>query len=210
SIEIGNAAVATMLQYLAPVFIILYLAITRASSLLRKDFIAVVITVIGTFLLLTNGSFQQISVPFSAIVWGVLSGISLAFYTLYAGKLLNKWGSLNVIGWAMIIGGIGMSIIHPPWQFDASGWTVNTHFFLIFVILFGTMFAFWFYLESLKYLRPQETSLLGTVEPLAAIVTSVLWLHIPFGSFQLLGSGLILFMVLYLSVFKENEKVPKS
>lgn len=113
SIQLGNAAVATMLQYLAPVFIIIYLALSRASILKTKDFIAVTITFLGTFLLLTNGSFQQISVPFAAVIWGVLSGVSLAFYTLYAGKLLNKWGSLNVIGWAMIIGGIGMSIIHP-------------------------------------------------------------------------------------------------
>src|SRR5699024_9016535 len=203
SIEIGNAAVATMLQYLAPVFIILYLAITRASSLLRKDFIAVVITVIGTFLLLTNGSFQQISVPFTAIVWGVFSGISLAFYTLYAGKLLNKWGSLNVIGWAMIIGGSGMSLIHPPWKFTTDGWAIDTVLYLIFVILFGTMIAFWFYLESLKYLKPQETSLLGTIEPLAAIITSVAWLKIPFGPYQFIGSALILYMVLYLSMAKE-------
>lgn len=205
SIQLGNAAVATMLQYLAPVFIIIYLALSRASTLHRKDIIAVGITVIGTFLLLTNGSIQQISVPFLAVLWGVLSGISLAFYTLYAGKLLNRWGSLNIIGWAMIIGGIGMSIIHPPWKFDATGWTMDTVLFLIFVIIFGTMIAFWFYLESLKYLKPQETSLLGTIEPLAAIVTSVVWLKIPFGSYQLIGSALILFMVLYLSVFKEKE-----
>lgn len=206
SIQLGNAAVATMLQYLAPVFIIIYLAFSKASTLTRRDFIAVSITVIGTFLLLTNGSFQHMSVPSPAVVWGILSGISLAFYTLYAGKLLNKWGSLNVIGWAMIIGGIGMSIIHPPWKFNTTGWTMYTVLFLIFVIGFGTMLAFWFYLESLKYLKPQETSLLGTIEPLAAIITSVAWLKIPFGGCQKIGSALILCMVLYLSVFKEKEE----
>ncbi len=210
SIQLGNAAVATMLQYLAPAFIIIYLVLSKASILKRKDFIAVIITFVGTFLLLTNGSFQQISVPFSAVIWGILSGISLAFYTLYAGKLLNKWGSLNVIGWAMIIGGIGMSMIHPPWKFNTADWTIETVLFLIFVIIFGTMLAFWFYLESLKYLKPQETSLLGTMEPLAAIITSVAWLKIPFGGYQLLGSALVLFMVIYISVFKDKEELPKS
>lgn len=210
SIEIGNAAVATMLQYLAPVFIIIYLALSRASTLHRSDIIAVCITIVGTFLLLTNGSIQEVSVPFPAVMWGVLSGISLAFYTLYAGKLMNKWGSLNVIGWAMIIGGTGMSIIHAPWKFDTTGWTMGTILFLIFVIIFGTMIAFWFYLESLKYLKPQETSLLGTIEPLAAIITSVVWLKTPFGSYQFIGSALILFMVLYLSVCKENETPASS
>lgn len=207
SINLGNAAVSTLLQYLAPIYIILYLIITKVSKLQVRDMIAVILAITGTFLLLTNGSFTSLSVPFSSVIWGVLSGISLAFYTLYAGPLLLKWGSLNIIGWAMIVGGAGLGFVHPPWQVDMSSWTMDTVMFLLFVIIFGTMFGFWFYLESLKYLKPQETSLLGSVEPLAAIITTVLWLRIPFGIFQLVGTCLILIMVIYLSVFKDKNEI---
>ncbi|KMY50264.1 DMT family transporter [Peribacillus loiseleuriae] len=206
SIKLGNAAVATLLQYLAPVFIILYLVLAKVSKLKARDLIAVVLALSGTFLLLTNGSLVGLSVPISSVIWGILSGISLAFYTLYAGVLLKKWGSLNVIGWAMIIGGIGMSIIQPPWSIDSSTWSLETYFYIGFVIFFGTMIAFWFYIESLKYLKPQETTLLGSLEPLAAIITSVIWLHIPFGAYQFFGASLILFMVLYLSFFKDKSE----
>ena len=214
SISLGNAAVATLLQYLAPVFIILFLVLTRVNNLRKKDFIAVSLALSGTFLLLTDGSIGSLAVPFSAVVWGVLSGLALAFYTLYAGGLLKKWGSLNIVGWAMIIGGSSLGIFHPPWRVEMAAWTMETVFFLIFVIIFGTMLAFWFYLESLKYLLPQETSLLGSVEPLAAIVTAVLWLQIPYGAFQMVGTALILGMVVYLSLAKEkvtayvNKPVP--
>jgi drug/metabolite transporter (DMT)-like permease len=204
SISLGNAAVATLLQYLAPVFIILFLVLTRVNNLRKKDFIAVSLALSGTFLLLTDGSIGSLAVPFSAVVWGVLSGLALAFYTLYAGGLLKKWGSLNIVGWAMIIGGSSLGIFHPPWRVETAAWTMETVFFLIFVIIFGTMLAFWFYLESLKYLLPQETSLLGSVEPLAAIVTAVLWLQIPYGAFQMAGTALILGMVVYLSLAKEK------
>ncbi|GAA0492908.1 DMT family transporter [Salinibacillus aidingensis] len=207
SINDGNAAVATLLQYLAPVYIIIYLVITKANRLKKNDLIAVCLAIIGTFLLLTNGSFQELSVPLSAVIWGFLSGIALMFYTLYANQLLQKWGSLNVIGWAMIVGGAALGLFYPPWNIDMSGWTVETVFFLIFVILFGTMFSFWFYLESLKYLYPQETSLLGSVEPLAAIVTSVVWLHIPFGIYQVMGTALILVMVVVVSMPEKKRTV---
>ncbi|MFJ5624024.1 DMT family transporter [Peribacillus loiseleuriae] len=206
SIKLGNAAVATLLQYLAPVFIILYLVLAKVSKLKARDLFAVVLALSGTFLLLTNGSLAGLSVPASSVIWGILSGISLAFYTLYAGVLLKKWGSLNVIGWAMVIGGIGMSIIQPPWSIDSSKWSLEMYFYIGFVIFFGTMIAFWFYIESLKYLKPQETTLLGSLEPLAAIITSVLWLHIPFEGYQFLGASLILFMVLYLSFFKDKSE----
>lgn len=204
SISLGNAAVATMLQYLAPLFIMAYYLLIRQSSLTRHDGIAVTLTLIGTFLLLTNGSLSSFSVPTMAIVWGVLSGLSVAFYTLYAVPLLQQFHSLLVVGWAMLIGGATMSIFHQPWQINLSSWTFETIGYFTFIVIFGTMFAFWFYIESLNYLSPKETSLLGSLEPLAAVVTSVVWLHIDFGFYQLLGTLLILCMILYLTTFQKK------
>lgn len=206
SISLGNSAVATMLQYLAPLFIMAYYALTRQSKLTKHDGIAVTLTIIGTFLLLTNGSLSTFSVPTMAILWGILSGLSVAFYTLYAVPLLQQFHSLLVVGWAMLVGGTVMSIFHQPWQIDLSTWTFATTGYFIFIVVFGTMLAFWFYIESLHYLSPKETSLLGSLEPLAAVITSVLWLHIDFGLFQLLGTLLILCMILYLTTFQNEKK----
>lgn len=206
SISLGNSAVATMLQYLAPLFIMAYYALTRQSKLTKHDGIAVTLTIIGTFLLLTNGSLSTFSVPTMAILWGILSGLSVAFYTLYAVPLLQQFHSLLVVGWAMLVGGTVMSIFHQPWQIDLSTWTFATTSYFIFIVVFGTMLAFWFYIESLHYLSPKETSLLGSLEPLAAVITSVLWLHIDFGLFQLLGTLLILCMILYLTTFQNEKK----
>ncbi|MCY7705116.1 DMT family transporter, partial [Bacillus safensis] len=60
----------------------------------------------------------------------------------------------------------------------------EAYVYLLFVVIFGTMIAFWFYIESLQYLSPKESSLIGSVEPLAAVVTTVFWLKEPFGLFQ--------------------------
>lgn len=206
SIQMGNAAVATLLQYLAPIFIIFYLAVSRMTKLMPRDAMAAALALGGTFLLLTDGSAGSLSIPLPAIVWGVLSGIALAFYTIYAAHLLKKWGSMNVIGWSMVIGGLAMSFFHPPWRADAAGWTTDTWLYLLFVILFGTLFSFWFYVESLKSLQPQETSVLGSLEPLAAILSSVLWLRIPFGPRQAMGAALILAMILFLALYKEKKQ----
>lgn len=202
SIHLGNAAVATLLQYLSPIYIILFLILKRTSSLKGRDIIAVLLAFTGTLLLLTNGEFNRLSVPTTAVLWGMLSGVTLAFYTLYPKQLLQKWGSTTVVAWGMFIGGVILSIFHPPWQVHLSDWTLVTGFCLFFVVIFGTMLAFWFYLESLAYLKPQETSVLGTVEPLTAIIASVLWLQIPFGSYQMIGTCFILMMVFVLSLSK--------
>ena len=44
----------------------------------------------------------------------------------------------------------------------------------------GTAFAFYLFIDSLKYLSPKETTLLGTIEPVIAVVTSALWLGVTF------------------------------
>lgn len=205
SIEQGNAAVATLLQYLAPVMIIFYLLIRKQKRLVGKDIVTVSLSLIGCFFLLTNGSIAQLSVPVPAVVWGILSGAALAFYTLYAIPLLKVYDSLVIVGWAMFIGGVALSFVHPPWQMNFQSLPFEAYGYLIFVILFGTMIAFWFYIESLQALLPEESSLLGSIEPLAAVLTTVFWLNDSFGAFQWIGTACIIGMIIFLALSKGSS-----
>lgn len=210
SISLGNAAVATLLQYTAPVMIIIYLLIRKQTAFTRNDLMTVSLVLLGCFLLLTNGSFSQLSVPLPSVTWGILSGVALAFYTLYAVPLLAKYDSMVIVGWAMLIGGFALSFIHPPWQMNFASLSTEAYDYLIFVILFGTMFAFWFYIESLQYLSPKETSLLGSLEPLTAVLTTVIWLHEPFGTLQWLGTACIIGMIILVALGSSSKKNEKA
>lgn len=205
SIEHGNAAVATLLQYLSPVFIMLYLLVRRETAFSARDLVMITLALVGCFLLLTNGSFSTLSVSGAAIFCGILSGISAAFYTVYGAYLLKQFDSLVIVGWAMVIGGAGFSFIHPPWQIDTALLTGEALFYLAFVILFGTMIAFWFYIESMQSISPKEASLFGSLEPLLAVLTTVFWLHEPFGVYQWLGTMCIIVLILFLSLSKNKQ-----
>lgn len=205
SIEAGNAAVATLLQYLAPIYILIWLILKGHQKLQISDVIAILLTILGTLLLLTNGSFNGLSVPFISLIWGFISGISLAFYTLYARKLLDFYSSVTVVGWAMLIVGLCMNTFHPIWEVETHDWSVLTVIVLGFTVIFGTTLAFWMFIKSLEYLEAKETTLLGTVEPLTAVASSVIWLNLPFGSWQIVGMILILILVVYLSVAKKGR-----
>ncbi|WP_392390735.1 EamA family transporter [Staphylococcus haemolyticus] len=68
-------------------------------------------------------------------------------------------------------------------------------------------FAFYLFIDSLKYLSPKETTLLGTIEPVIAVVTSALWLGVTFQSVQVIGIVLILILILMLSLKKQPEEM---
>jgi len=207
SINYGNAAVATLLQYLAPVMIIVYLLIRKKSVFTRQDGWTVSLALIGCFFLLTNGSVAQLSVPTIAVIWGILSGVALAFYTLYPVTLLKQYDSLVIVGWAMVIGGIVLSFFHAPWQINLVGLPIESYVYLVFVIVFGTAIAFWFYIESLQSLSPKETSLLSSLEPLAAVLTTVFWLQEPFGLYQWVGTACLMGMIILMAVSKPASTV---
>lgn len=204
SIDEGNAAIATLLQYIAPVYIIFWYVARRKATFKFFDVLAITLTLTGTFLLLTNGSLDRLVVPTSNITWGVISGLALAFYTIYATKLLVNFSSILVVGWAMLISGILMNFKAPLWQFDISQITFSTLSYLSFGIIGGTAIAFFFFIKSLQYLSAKETTLFGTIEPVMAIVASAFWLKVTFLPFQLVGIVLIILLILMLSLKKDH------
>ncbi len=67
------------------------------------------------------------------------------------------------------------------------------------VIVFGTIIAFYTYLESTKYINPSEVGALASVEPLSSVVLSVALLKVDFGLPDWAGVACIMGTVLLLS-----------
>ncbi|MBM7869706.1 drug/metabolite transporter (DMT)-like permease [Clostridium pascui] len=202
AIKHGNAATATILQYLSPVIITCYLAIrTKKFPSIRQN-IAIVFAMLGTFLIITKGNMYSISISKLALFWGIGAAFTSAFYTLYPRELLGKWGSTLIVGWSMLIGGVAFSFIHQPWNFIGQ-WSINSMVAVMFVVLFGTLVAFYCYLESLKYIQPTEASVLSSMEPLSAAVLSVLWLRVPLGSVEWVGIVSVIIAIIILSNVKK-------
>jgi drug/metabolite transporter (DMT)-like permease len=201
AIQYGNAATATVLQYLAPILITCFLCFQLKKFPAKYEMLAVLLALIGTFLLVTNGHIQTLSISKQAFFWGIISAFALAFYTIQPGGLLSKYGSLVTVGWGMMIGGVGFSFIHPPWQFQGN-WSFSSFLAVVFVVIFGTLIAFFCYLESTKYISASETSLLACAEPLSAAFLAVVWLHVPFGLGEWMGTFCIILTIFLLSVVK--------
>lgn len=198
SIRYGNAATGTMLQYMGPIFITVYVALGQRGMPTVSQLSAVVLALAGAFLLVTNGNVHSFSVSPLAVFWGLISAVTLAFYSLYPQNLLQKYGSATIVGWAMFIGGIGMSFITPPWHFTGHS-SLGTWWLVSFVVLFGTLIAFYVYIASLKYISASEASLLSCGEPLSASIIAVAFLHVQMGLAAMLGGLFILVTVTILA-----------
>ena len=198
AIKHGNAATATILQYLSPVIITCYLIIRNKKLPTIKQLIAISLALIGTFFIITRGNIHSLSISKLALFWGISSAFCSAIYTLQPISLLKKYSSTAVVGWGMLIGGLAFSFIHSPFNFSGE-LSIISITSVIFIVIFGTLIAFYCYLESLKYLVPTESSILGCIEPLSATILSVLWLNVTFGLPEFIGTACIIATVIILS-----------
>ena len=175
AINASNAVVATLLQFSAPIFIIIYISLIHKELPPRYQIFGIAGTLFGLFLLMTNGQLDTLLVSKEAFIWGVLVGIAFAFYTLYPARLMRDWNILVVVGWAMLIGGLVLGLVTQVWKSD--GWALIFQgaypFVMVLLILFGTM-AFILFLTSMKYISAVEASILSVFEPLTAMIISCL------------------------------------
>lgn len=198
AIKHSNAATATVLQYAGPIIIAIYLAFKhkRLPSLL--ELFAIILAIIGTFLLVTNGNINTLAISNTALFFGLASAVALAIYTLMPMTLLSKHKSSVVIGWSLLCGGIAFSFMKAPWDIQGV-WDTKTYLFTALIILFGTVFPFYFYLTSVKLIGGQKASLLASAEPLSATLLAVSWLHVPFSLWDWIGTFCIIATVFILS-----------
>lgn len=196
----SNAATATLLQYLGPVVIVLYLALVHRRFPERTEQFAVVLALSGTYLLVTNGRLGGLSISWGGLVWGLVAAGALAFYTLHPKSLLATYGSATVVAWALTIGGLVMSCYARVWSTSGSVFTTeSTAALLVFVSLGGTLLAFYLYLSSMRWLSASETGLLACAEPLSAALAAVLVLHVHMGMGSIVGGLCILATVALLA-----------
>ncbi|PTM21575.1 EamA family transporter [Lactobacillus sp. PFC-70] len=190
AIYYGNAPTATVLQFLSPLLIILYLAAVHRQWPRRVDVLSIGIALFGTYLLVTNGQLTKLALAPLALFWGLVAGASSAAYTLLPRRLLAQFDARLVVGWAMLVGSLpfGPTMVTTRLP-HLNGVVVGG---VAFIVIAGTMLAYLLYLKSLKSLDPATTGMFSAFEPLTATLLTVTFLGTPVTHFEILGGLCIL------------------
>lgn len=198
AIRLSNAAIATVLQYTAPAFIIILVALREKKPPKKIEILALILAMFGVFFLATHGKFS-FNLPVSAVIIGLISAICVVIYSLVPISLNKKYGTASALCFGLIIGGISIGLFtQNVWSFDHID-DMTSRFALFGVIFFGTIIAFSFYMLGLNLIGPSRASLIASIEPVSAAIFSHLWLGTQFVFMDYLGFFLILSCTFLLS-----------
>ena len=194
-----NAGMATIFQYLNPAMLIVYFAFAYKIAPKKKEILAVICSVTGIFLVATHGDVTALSISPAGLFWGITVALTTCFYGVLPVPLLNKFQAEVVCAWSMIIGAVVLAVITKPWQIEATvDIEVAAAFFAI--VFLGTIFPFCFYLSALKNIGSVYTSLLSSVEPVAAAVLAAACLGTAFQRIDIAGYLLVLSTMFILNI----------
>lgn len=199
AIHYTNAGTATVLQYVTPILVLIYSCLREKVAPTLAELVSIVLAIGGTFLMATHGNLTELAVTPIGFFWGILSAFTYAAYLLIPVKLIQKWGSLSVIGLGMLMGGLVFPILFQSWQysFEMTGMNLLALFGIVGV---GTIFAYTVFLQGVSMIGAVKGSLLASVEPVASVILTVVFMRVRFYFMDFIGMLLIILAVLLISL----------
>ncbi|WP_267524059.1 DMT family transporter [Campylobacter sp. MG1] len=200
-ISLSNAAIATVIQYTAPAFIILIVCIEERKKPNLYEILSLFFVVFGILLLATNGDFTKFAITPKALFVCSLSVIGVVCYSLIPRKLNKIYSPLPILGYAMLIMGIVLCLKEQIWN---KSFYIDLNLFLAMfsVIIIGTVFAFGTYMIGLNIIGATKASLIASVEPVGAAIIAYLWLGTSLDFIQIIGFILIMSAV-FLTIIRK-------
>ncbi|MEW8974283.1 MAG: DMT family transporter [Tissierellaceae bacterium] len=199
AVKHSNAATATILQSLAPFIIVIITSINYRRLPSKSVLIALIIALVGTFLIVTHGRVDQIAITKSAFIFGMIAVFGCVNYNLVFGALQEKYSTILVLGWAMTISGIGFSLVFRPWRTSLS-MDIGSVLGILYVTLLGTLFPFLFHLTGLKNIGAQKASILSLVEPVMSTIIAVAFMGAKLFKIDFMGIGMVVCALLLLAL----------
>ena len=198
-IRASNAGTGTILEYLGLILIVVWVCLTHRRWPRACETIAIVLAVSGTFLLCTHGSLDSLVITPSALAWGAVAALTLATYTLLPARLIAAYGADVVVGYALLIAGLGVGLVGRVWRY-AITWTPDVILAMVITVVLGTTVAFTAYLWGVDRIGPIKATLIGSLEPIAAAALTALVMGTSYTGIDIVGMILIVGAVVTISV----------
>ncbi|MDD2389080.1 MAG: DMT family transporter [Desulfobacterales bacterium] len=200
-----NVAAAILLQYLAPVLIVLYSVTVTRETLGLMTGIAVGGTTAGCYLVVGAYNLDLLHMNFQGIVSGVVSAVAFAWYTVKSEYGMRRYHPWTVLFFAMVFACLSWNIFHPPLEAFMHAYSPAAWMWILFIALPGTLLPFGFYFKGIYLIRATHASITATFEPIAAGIISYLFLNEVMKPLQVVGAVMVIAAIILLQIAHRPE-----
>jgi drug/metabolite transporter, DME family len=207
NVLVNGAAIATVLQSNAPIFVTLIAWMVWREPLSWRKITAIILAVLGTVLISRLDQLGGMHLTVNGIVVGLLSAITYGTFSIF-GKRLS--GTYNM--WTILVYVFGFATLTLlPFQIGSSlPWPLPLEAGISFavLILIPTIGGFGLYTLALKRLQASVAAITATTEVPFAAVLAFFLLSERLDVWQIMGALLVIGGVILLSLPQSVQPVP--
>ena len=185
--KLCSLAVASILLYTAPSFVVLLSALLWKEPVTKKKLLALALTLAGCACVcgLFSGG---LSVTLPGVLLGLGSGFFYALYSIFGRYALAHYPPLTVTVWTFLFAGPASLFLLRPAELGAAfAGAPGVWGTALALAVFSTAAPYILYTWGLARTEPGRASILASLEPVVASLTGVLAFGEPMGPLTALG-----------------------
>ncbi len=204
AVDQGGVALASVLLYTAPAWVILLSRIVLGERITRDKLVALLLTVTGVVLIAmgqgstTSSTGGDTSLPL-ALITGLASGFCYSLYYILGKFFSDKYSAATLFFYTLLPG----ASLLLPW-FDFTDKSLQAWLSMALLALLSTYGAYHFYYAGLRYIEAGRASIIATFEPVVAAFAAWYWWDEFFAPSGYMGTGLIITAI--IMVVKNKRK----
>ena len=205
AIQRTNVATAIILQYTAPVWVLLYTVARGAQRPSVRRSAAVGLAVVGCTLavgLVGSGGFRMDAIGVTA---ALLAAFSFAFYNVGGHEVLARYDRWKVLLWVLAATATFWIFVNPPWKIIAAHYGPQQWGFMLVFSLVSVLGPFSCYFAGLQHLEPTRAIVASCLEPVFSIVLTALFLGELVRTMQTVGIVLVLVAIVLIQLPERTQ-----
>ncbi len=207
AIEMTSLAVAVILMYTSPIFVMLFSAILFKEKITPRKVVALIIVFVGCLFVAGVFSSGDYKISFLGFIVGIGAGVGYALYSIFGRYALEKgYQSITISEYTFLFATVSALPLSQIWNnFSLMGQT-DTWIGALGIGVLCCVFPFILYTQGLAGVETSKAAILANMEPVVATLLSCILYHESILNTKGIGILLILASVFLLSYTpKEKE-----
>ena len=200
AIQRTNVATAIILQYTAPVWVLLYTVVRGAQRPSLRRTSAVGLAVVGCALAVGFVGSGGLRMDTVGVIAALLAAFSFAFYNVGGHSVLARYDRWKVLMWVLVSAATFWIFVNPPWRIIAARYGREQWGFMLVFSLVSVLGPFSCYFAGLQHLEPTRAIVASCLEPVFSIVIAAIALGELLRPFQTAGIVLVLVAIVLIQL----------
>lgn len=196
AIQRTNVATAIIVQYTAPVWVLLYMVARRLQKPTLQRIGAVGLAIVGIALAIDLVHGNALRLDAIGVGAALLAAFSFSYYNIAVHDVLTRHDRWKTLLWAVLIATVFWLVVNPPWKIVAAGYSRSQFEFLALFSLISMLGPFSCYFAGLQHLEPTRAVVTSCLEPVFSIALATIFLGERANATQVVGMALVLGAIL--------------